>query len=168
MTLTMHACITTEEPSRTTATHRHHNRPASASTHSAGLASPAPFPPLGCVNKLLACCCICISFSISIICCSSAYASAHGTPSNSSDVETTHKAFPENVSPLFTQDVVVDAVEAMNRRCVGGSMSCKAKRRSYRVSADMSSSLAMEEASELSDSGNGRLDGMFVTEVDRE
>jgi hypothetical protein len=52
-------------------------------------------------------CCIFISFSISIICCSSANANAHGTPSNNALVLITHSDFPPNSNPARSQEFVV-------------------------------------------------------------
>jgi len=91
--------------------------------------SPAP-PPWLCVNISLALCCIFISRSISAICCSSANASAHGTPSNNAEVDTTHSVLPPNDRPVDAQLLVVSQADDSARRCFGGTMSFSATRRS--------------------------------------
>lgn len=73
------------------------------STYNAGF---APGTCIGCVlapgvNNSLVCCCIFISLSISRYCCSSAYANAHGTPSNNALVPITHNALPPHNNPVL-------------------------------------------------------------------
>jgi len=101
-------------------------------------------------NKKLtsfAVCCIFISLSISTSCCSSEYASAHGTPSSSALVLTTHSALPPNARPLFSRADAEFSVETRKRRWLGGMMSCRAWMRS---ASDSSSGMeeVMEEASD--------------------
>ena len=103
-----------------------------------------------------------ISFSISTICCSSAKASAHGTPSNSALVLTTHSVLPLNKSPDLIQPVVVSTLLAMKDRVVGGIMSRRASSRSASVSSSgtlSSSSVEISESnilSELADMVHGQ------------
>jgi hypothetical protein len=91
---------------------------------------------------------ILISFSISTICCSSANANAHGTPSNSALVLITHRVFPLNSNPDLNQLVVVSTLPAMYDRVVGGIISFKAINRSAIVSSSGTLSSSSVEISE--------------------
>lgn len=73
-------------------------------------------------------------------CSSSAYASAHGTPSRKALVLMIHKALPLNDRLALLKDVSEEAVVVAARRAEGGIMSFKAERRSARVSSSTSSS----------------------------
>lgn len=75
-------------------------------------------------------CCISSARSCSTIICSSLYASAHGTPSSSALVLTTHSVLPPNSRLLLIHDPVVDTLDEMERRADAGIMSCSAARRS--------------------------------------
>lgn len=92
---------------------------------------------------------ILISFSISTICCSSAKANAHGTPSNSALVLTTHSVLPLNRRPDLIQLAVVSTLLEMKERVVGGTMSFKARRRSAN---DSSSAMLSSSSDEISES----------------
>ena len=88
------------------------------------------------------------ALSCSIIICSSLYASAHGTPSNSALVLTTHSVLPPNSSPDFVQLAMASYLDDSERRVDAGTMSFRAVMRSYRVSSAMK-----EESDSRSDSG---------------
>lgn len=94
------------------------------------------------------CSLIFISFSISITCCSSAKASAHGTPNRSALVLTTQRVLPLNSSPDLIQPVVVSTLLEMYDRVVGGIMSRSASNRSVNVSSSGISSSSSVEISE--------------------
>jgi len=124
--------------------------PATPSTHapvigdySAGRACVCVVVPGAKIS--LALCCIFISRSISTICCSSLYASAHGTPKSSALVLTTQSVLPPRSKPLFSHELVVETVLVIFRRAEAGTMSCRAESRSYRDSSG---------ASEISDSAS--------------
>ena len=88
------------------------------------------------------------ALSCSIIICSSLYASAHGTPSNSALVLTTHSVFPPIISPDLTHEDAVLYFEAKERRVEAGIMSWRAEMRSRRDSSG--SREAMESVSDSS------------------
>ena len=71
-----------------------------------------------------------ISFSISMTCCSSAQARAHGTPSTRAEVATTHNALPLKLKTDLTVSEVAVAALAKEARVWGGMMSRSAYRRS--------------------------------------
>lgn len=103
---------------------------------------------------------ILISFSISTNCCSSAKASAHGTPNNSALVLTTQSVFPLNINPDLTQLVVASTLPAIYDRVVGGIISRRARSRSVRVS---SSGILSSSSVEISDSDfNVRLEIFYA------
>ena len=73
--------------------------------------------------------------SCSTIICSSLYASAHGTPSSSALVLTTHSVLPPMLRPFLNHDEIVFAFDETERRVLAGIMSCSADRRSKNVSS---------------------------------
>jgi len=117
------------------------------------LSSPLISDPQGRKHTSLALCCIFISLSISANCCSSENASAHGTPSSNALVLTTHSVCPPNLRPADTHDEAAPNVCERNLRCVGGTMSRRAARRSARDSSCRARSSS--SSSEASDAVGG-------------
>ncbi len=77
-----------------------------------------------------AACCMRISFSCSIACASSAYASAHDMPTSITLVLTTHSVLPPSHRPARSQRCPAVSDPASAARCRGGTMSRSARTRS--------------------------------------
>jgi hypothetical protein len=110
---------------------------------------PTSFCALCAINSALSC---------STIICSSLYANAHGTPSSSALVLTTHNVLPPMNKPDFSHELVVDTFDWMERRVEAGIISWRARIRSYRVS-----SVGAEAMEDVSDSSVATISVSLLT-----